>query len=182
MMSYRIVVSYSTEKQAFVAQAPELESCVAEGATRAEAMAKLEEEMAAQVENMQAQGLEVPVPIDEQTVEGKLSLTVSQSLHRDLAFLAKVENVDLETVVVDLLTRGVSQRWGGRGGGGRPRGEGQRRPGEGQGARYHNIMENRADFIEYVRNLERQGQGGGGRGPGGGGGGGGGGRGPRGRR
>jgi antitoxin HicB len=182
-MNYRIIISYSTEKQVYVAQAPELEGCTAEGATRPDAIARLEEEIAAQVANMESQGIEVPAAVEHQEqLDGKLTLTVSTSLHRDLAFLAKTENIDVETLVVELLARGVSQRWGGaRGGGGRPRGEAGGRRSDGTGSRYHNIMENRADFIEYVRSLEKNGQGGG-RGPGGTGGGPGGGRGPRGRR
>ena len=180
-MSYRMIVSYSNEKQAYIARAPELESCSAEGATRADAVARLEEEITAQVANMESQGIEVPAPIELlEELDGKLALNVTSSLHRDLAFLAKAENVDVETLVIELLARGVSQRWGGARGQ-RPRGEAGPRRTDGTGSRYHNIMENRADFIEYVRSLEKTGQGGGNRGPGGQGGGGGG-RGPRGRR
>jgi predicted RNase H-like HicB family nuclease len=178
-MSYRMIVSYSNEKQVYVARAPELESCSAEGATRADAVAKLEEEIAAQVENMEAQGIEIPPPIEQlEELDGKLTLNVSSSLHRELTFLAKAENVDVETLVIELLARGVSQRWGGARGA-RPRSESGPRRSDGTGSRYHNIMENRADFIEYVRSLEKTGQGGGNRGPGGQGGGRGG---PRGRR
>lgn len=167
MNSYRVMVSYSEAKKSYIAQAPELEHCQAEGATRAEALARLEEEISAQLENMQAQGVEIPRPLDASEFDGNLTLKVSGALHRELVFLARAENVELETLLVELLSRAVSQRWsGGRGGGGRPRGEGRPRREEGTGSRYHNIMENRADFIEYVRSLET----GGGRGGGGGGG------------
>jgi antitoxin HicB len=179
MNTYRIIVSYSEATKAFTARSPELEHCEAEGATRAEAIAKLEEELNAQLENMQAQGVELPRPVEEIPVDGELKVKVSAALHRELIFLARSEGIELDTLLVELLTRSVSQRWSGARGGGRPRQEGGRGPRreEGQGSRYHNIMENRADFIEYVRGLET-----GQPGRGGGGGGGGGGRGPRGPR
>jgi len=174
MQNYRIIVSYSEAKQAFVAQAPELEHCEAEAPSRAEAIAKLEEEMAAQLENIDGQGIEVPRPLEDIDFDGALSVKVSPALHRELAFMAKADGIELDSLLVELLARGVSQRWSGARGG-RPR-EGGRpsRQQEGQGSRYHNIMENRADFIEYVRSLEQQGGGGHG-----GGGHAGGGRGPR---
>jgi len=175
MNNYRIIVSYSDAKKSFLAQAPELEHCQAEGQTRAEAITKLEEELAAQLENMQAQGVEIPRPLVELDFDGNLTLKVTSGLHRELVFLSRAEGCELETLLAELLTRGVAQRWSGGRAGGRPRGEGRPRREEGTGSRYHNIMENRADFIEYVRSLETTGRGGGG---------GGGGRGgpPRGRR
>lgn len=155
--NYRMIISYSESKTAFIAQAPELPGCVAEGATREEAIRKLEEEMAAQVENIAAQGLPIPEPIDAQDFNGNLTVKVSSTLHRDLAFMAKQEEVEIETLLVELLTRGVNQRWMSRGRQQRPEGRGGRMQ-EGQGSRYHGIMENRADFIEYVRSLETAGQ------------------------
>jgi predicted RNase H-like HicB family nuclease len=172
-MHYRMIVSYLGSKQVYVAQAPELPSCQAEGTTRSEAMAKLEVEMAAQVENMQTKGVEIPSPVEDLEFDGNLTLKVSPALHRDLAFMAKADAVEMDVLLTEMLAREVSQHWGGAGRG-RPR-DGRSRPQEGQGSRYHNIMENRADFIEYVRSLDTgggHGRGGGRRGGGGGGGGG----------
>jgi predicted RNase H-like HicB family nuclease len=167
MPNYRIVVSYSEQKTAYIARAPELEGCEAEGETRAEALARLEEEITAQVDNIKEQGGEPPTPLDEQEFDGRLSLTVTGDLHRDLVFSARMQKVELEVLLTELLTRGLYGRSPARG---RPRQEGREgregrgRQREGQG-RYHEIMENRADFIEYVRRLEGGG-GGGGRGGG----------------
>ena len=163
--NYRTIVTYSEAKQAFVAEAPELPSCEAEGATRADALRKLEEEMKAQLENMEAQGVELPKPIDELELDGNLAVKVTPGLHRELAFIAKADSVELDVLLTELLTRGAKERWGGYRGG--PRREGGRPRREEGGARYHNIMDNRENFIEYVRSLDTP------RGPGGGGGGGG---------
>jgi predicted RNase H-like HicB family nuclease len=161
MSNYRIVVTYAEQKSAYIARAPELEGCEAEGGTRAEAVTRLEEEIAAQVENIKEQGGEPPTPMDEQEFDGRLSLTVSGDLHRDLVFVARMHKVELEVLLTELLTRGLYGRAPAKG---RPRQEGREGRGrqrEGQG-RYHEIMENRADFIEYVRRLEGGGGGGGG--------------------
>lgn len=165
MANYRFIISFDPEKKAFVARAPELVSCTAEAPTRAEALAALEEEVAAAVENITAQGERPPVPLEEQQLDGKLNVKVTPELHRELLFLAQAAEVELDLLLTELLTRSVGYR---RGGGGRgrqrqdSRGRGQRRDPAGQ--RYHDIMENRADFIEYVRRLESGGGGGGGRG------------------
>ena len=167
MPTYRIIITYLPEKEVYQARAPELPGAVVEAPTRAEAMAELEEEITAQVEVIKDQGGVPPTPLDATELDGKLSLEVTPELHRELLFLAKADNIELSLLVNDLLVRAVSRRWGGarraHGGGGnrqQPKGErGRGRPREGQGNRYHNIMEDRAEFIDYVRKLD----GGGGR-------------------
>jgi predicted RNase H-like HicB family nuclease len=151
MSNYRIVISYSSEKEAYIARAPELDPCEAESETRAEAVAQLEEEIAARLANMRSQGIEPPPPLDEQELDGELHVKVSTSLHRDLLFMARHEKLELEELLRELLARAVFRRPpAGRG----RRQEGRGRSREGQGQRYHDIMENRADFIEYVRGLD----------------------------
>jgi predicted RNase H-like HicB family nuclease len=165
MNAYRIIISHARteEGQSFLARVPELPGCEAEGATRAEVLSRIEEEIESQVANMRAQGIDPPPTVEAEVADGKIQLQISSSLHQDLLFLAKSENVTLEVLLQELLARSVSQRIGGRwrGGGGAPRPEAGRsaRPREGQGQRYHEIMENRADFIEYVRSLETAGTG-----------------------
>jgi predicted RNase H-like HicB family nuclease len=217
--NYRATVSFDSERKVFMARAPELEHCSGEGATRAEAIAKLEEEIDAQLANMLSHGSTPPRAVDEETFSGEVAAKVSKLLHRDLVYQARSEGIELDHLVGELLaaamesrkqTRGtrsgnsrpredqaqhdnVGNRFdgGGGGGGGRPRG--------GFGGRNNNahLLDDRANFIEYVRGLEQSGQqggpsrfgghgghggppGGGGRGRRGrgGGGGGGGGRGP----
>ena len=167
MSNYRIVVSCSEEKKVFVARAPELDGCEVEGETRAAAVAGLEEEMTAQLENIREQGAEPPPPLDLEEFDGQLTLKLTPQLHRDLVFMARASRVDLELLLTELLTRGVSSRGPVSRGGRPPQQDGNRRGRDGRegGERYHDIMENRADFIEYVRRLEGGGTGGRGRGP-----------------
>ena len=181
MEQYRIVVAVAPvadesdeSTAAFIARAPELPGCEAHGETRAAALAALEEELEAQLLNMREQGIEPPVPVSRAHHDGKLSLTISPRLHEELAFMAREADVDLNTLLTEMLTRAVARPGRRRDGGGDPRGTGSAsgrsrggRPGArqgGTGERYHNIMENRADFIEYVRGLENGGEGSRGRG------------------
>jgi translation initiation factor IF-2 len=196
MANYRVLVNYDPERSVFVARAPELEHCSAEGKTRAEAIAKVEEEIDAQLRNMREQGGRPPAPIDDDSAawSGEITAKVSRALHRDLAWQARSEGVELPQLLGEMLAVGLEARRQ-RAGVRRPAQPGQSqgqaapaaesgnearrddRPGpggrpfrqgeRGQGGRYHAIMEDRATFLEYVRGLES------GRGPGSPGGGGG---------
>jgi predicted RNase H-like HicB family nuclease len=195
---YRVVVVFDPERSVFVARAPELEACVAEGATRAEALAKVEEEVAAVLAHIAAGGGQPPEPLDRAPLPpGPLALKVSDGLRRELVFQARIEGIELDALAGELLAGALeARRSRGRG---RPQREDGPRQDRGPGGfgrrgeqspRYHDIMEDRASFVEYVRQLESggrpggapRGPGGGGRGPAGGGrgpaGGGRGGRGP----
>ncbi len=188
--NYRVVLSFDGERKVFSARAPELEHCAGEGATRGEAIAKLEKEIEAQLQNMQERGHRPPGAIDEIVYSGEITAKVSRSLHRDLAWLARQEGIELEQLLSELLATGLDSR--------RPASRGSRGPrsfsgsqgqgeshenagnqrdhrdgprGGGYGSRYHGILDDRANFIEYVRGLEKDtespGRGGPGR-PGGG--------------
>ena len=191
--NYRVLVTYDPERSVYVARAPELEHCSSEGATRGEALTKLEEEIDAQLRNAREQGGRPPAPVDEDPMlSGELSAKVSRTLHRDLVWQARSEGVELGQLVGEMLAAALETR---RQRGRRPtansqpepravsgadpepprrddrrddrppnRGFGREGGGRGQGGRYHAIMEDRATFLEYVRGLD---SGGGGRGPGG---------------
>lgn len=197
--NYRAVVSFDSERKVFSARAPELEHCSGEGATRAEAIAKLEEEIDAQLANMLSHGSTPPRAVDEETFSGEITAKVSKLLHRDLAYQARSEGIELDHLVGELLAAAMESRRqhrGVRSGNTRPRDEqhphdnvgnrfeggGRQRGFGGRGNNAH-LLDDRANFIEYVRGLEQGGgqQGGGRFGGHGGPGGGGGGRGRRGR-
>jgi antitoxin HicB len=192
MSNYRVFVHYDPERSVFVARAPELEHCSGEGPTRGEAIARVEEEIDAQVRNMREQGAPLPVAIDDGgDVSGEITARVTKSLHRELLFQARAEGVELPQLVGEMLAAALDARRARAGGQRRQpatqgaegdppqprrddRGPPQRQYGGGRpndrggGGRYHAIMEDRATFLEYVRGLEsgqagRAPQGGGGR-------------------
>jgi len=169
MPNYRVLVHYDPEKNVFVARAPELEHCRAEAATRQEAMARIEEEMTAQLEVMRERGGTPPVPVDDPAAEfsGEINAKVSHQLHRELAFQARAEGVELGQLLSEILPAALElrrreRRRAGpqegrdeRSDRGQERGDRDRRGGRaGQGGRYHAIMEDKATFLEYVRGLD----------------------------
>jgi predicted RNase H-like HicB family nuclease len=189
--NYRVIVTFDGERKLFVARAPELEHTTAEGATRAEAIAKVEEEIDAQLANMLSHGSTPPRAVDEEQFTGEVAAKISKTLHRDLTYQARTEGIDLDHFVGELLASAIEARrhtQRGQRSGNRQQNEavphdnignrhdgGQRRGGFGGGGRGYSpqILDDRANFIEYVRGLENGGfqqrGGGGGGGPGGGG-------------
>src|SRR5579883_3189183 len=168
--NYRTTLSFDRERNVFVARAPELPHCSGEGASRAEAVARLEEEIEAQVQNMRAHGSNPPAPVDEEALSGEIAVKVSQALHRDLLWQARSEGIELPHLLGEILAAAVEARRGTRGaraGGNRHEpagvdGNGNRGNGNrgnyagGNGGRYqNNLLDDRANFIEYVRNLEQ---------------------------
>jgi predicted RNase H-like HicB family nuclease len=174
--NYRVIVNFDGERKLFVARAPELEHCTAEGPTRAEAIAKVEEEIDAQLANMLSHGSTPPRAVDEEIFTGEVSAKISKTLHRDLTYQARTEGIDLDQFVGELLAAAIEarrhtqrgQRSGNRQAsdavphdniGNRAHDGGQRRGGFGGGGRGYSpqILDDRANFIEYVRGLENGG-------------------------
>jgi predicted RNase H-like HicB family nuclease len=59
---YEIIIYWSAEDQAFVAEVPELAGCMADGATYAEAVANVEVIIGEWIETARELGREVPEP------------------------------------------------------------------------------------------------------------------------
>jgi predicted RNase H-like HicB family nuclease len=188
--NYRATVIFDSDRKVFMARAPELEHCSGEGATRAEALGKLEEEIDAQLANMLSHGSTPPRAVDEETFSGEIAAKVSKQLHRDLMYQARSEGIEIDQLVSELLAAAMESRKqhrSVRSGNSRPREDqqphdnvgnrfdgGGARPQRGFAGRGNNahLLDDRANFIEYVRGLEqgggqRHGGGGHGGGPGG---------------
>ncbi len=152
---YRVLIRFDLENEQYCAAAPELNLQV-HAPSREEALAELDTAVAdllAQVEN-------APEPKDAIEVEGKLEVELSASLLRELTFYANLEGISPALLAQELLVEALGRRTGayhGQGqGGGRRRDRGGPRPDK-RGVnreRYHDIMENKASFLEYVRGLE----------------------------
>ncbi|MFM8331931.1 MAG: type II toxin-antitoxin system HicB family antitoxin [Candidatus Methylumidiphilus sp.] len=59
---YEVIIYWSEDDQAFVAEAPELPGCMADGSTHREALANLEIIMAEWIETAQSLGRSIPMP------------------------------------------------------------------------------------------------------------------------
>lgn len=67
-IKFRVVVQ-ADEDGIFVAECPSLPGCVSQGATRAEALANIQEAMRGYLESLKAHGDPVPPGINDETVE-----------------------------------------------------------------------------------------------------------------
>jgi len=62
MTKYEIILYWSDEDQAFIAEVPELPGCAADGVTRQEAIANAERVITEWLETALEQGRTIPVP------------------------------------------------------------------------------------------------------------------------
>jgi predicted RNase H-like HicB family nuclease len=104
---YPAQVFWSDDDDGFVAIAPDLPGCSAFGDTQGEALAQLQDAIAAWIEATRSAGNPIPPPSDparEADYSGKVLVRMPRELHGQLARLAKAENVSLNHYVVYLLT------------------------------------------------------------------------------
>lgn len=62
MYNYEIILYWSSEDNAFIAEAPELSGCMADGQTRLEALKNIEVIIEEWIETANALGREIPKP------------------------------------------------------------------------------------------------------------------------
>lgn len=177
--NYRVVLSFDGERKLYSARIPELPQCSAEGATRGEAITRVEEELDAVLHGFTERGARPPSALDDtdRELSGELSVKVSTTLHRELLWQAHNEGVELSQLLAELLAAALEGRRHGRGGprrhGGhnnhdnignsignenpRGRGEFSERGRGNHAARFHDMLEDRAAFVDYVRKLESDG-------------------------
>jgi predicted RNase H-like HicB family nuclease len=109
---YPAQVFWSAEDEGFIAIAPDLPGCSAFGDSQQEALAELQDAIAAWIEAAQSAGNPVPSPSDparRPEYSGKVLLRMPRELHGRLASQAKSQNVSLNHYAVYLLTLGSTQ-------------------------------------------------------------------------
>jgi antitoxin HicB len=110
---YPANVFWSDEDDGFIAVATDLPGCSAFGETQPEAIAELQDAIAAWIEAARAAGNTVPAPSNparEADYSGKVLLRMPRDLHARLAALAKNETVSLNQYLVFLLTLASTNR------------------------------------------------------------------------
>ncbi|HUU02363.1 MAG TPA: toxin-antitoxin system HicB family antitoxin [Myxococcota bacterium] len=157
---YRVVVAYNAESEKFVAKVPELEDVQVSGSTRAEALAGVEEALEKEFHKAAEKGSEMPKPVDTTEFSGEIAVQVSPSLHRELVFEAMQEKVEINQLCNEYLAAAMAARRTSGSHAAQRSGRSQeksnrrgRRPRQGSKS-YSNIMDNKANFMEYVRGQE----------------------------
>jgi predicted RNase H-like HicB family nuclease len=155
---YRILVVYDSDKEKFVASVPELDNLKTMGDTRAEALARAEEEVEKAFRKAAEGNTPLPPPVDGAEYSGEISVVVSPTLHKNLVFMSNQEGIDLNQLASELLSAALAERSLIKSVQRRPSRDDRKREGRRdrrpRGDRYFNIMDDKASFIDYVRSLE----------------------------
>jgi predicted RNase H-like HicB family nuclease len=102
---YQLVVYWSDEDRAYLAEAPELPGCVTHGRTEAEALKKGRDAIVSWLEA--AEEFEAPVPTPTRDFTGQFVVRIGKTLHRDLVKKAEVDHLSLNQLVQSILRRAV---------------------------------------------------------------------------
>ncbi len=99
----------SDEGTGYLAEALDLNGCIADGETLEEAIHNLEDAIASWIKTAQELGRLVPPPSFE-SYSGKWVIRTPKSLHRKLTELSRIEGVSLNTLTVSLLAERMGVR------------------------------------------------------------------------
>ena len=181
--TYRIVMTYDKTRAVYSARIPELDPCFAEGKTRQEALLALETELSDRLYNMKEKGMDPPIPLDEQEFPESISLPLSVTLRKELVWQAMNEGISVESLISELILSAIGKRGQDssrlkyqsgqpQSSPKRPDGEHRRhrpypnqgdhrnRPHQGRSpGAYNELLNDRANFIQYVRDSEGPSQG-----------------------
>ena len=100
---YRIVVRWSDEDSAYIAEVPELPGCMADGASPEAAIKEAKKASRLWLEVAKKEKRETPRPIDQRRYSGKFLVRVPPQLHRELDFEAKAQKVSLNRLIAHKL-------------------------------------------------------------------------------
>ncbi|MCB0406374.1 MAG: hypothetical protein KDD51_16450 [Bdellovibrionales bacterium] len=153
----------------YVGTVAEIAELSVEGHDPEEVYTLLEDAVEDYIVDTRSRGGAIPEPLYTKDYPEKLSLPVSQGLYRRLDLLSRRERVDLEKLAVELLTSALDKRGERpqRGGGAstqnqsRDNGNSGSKRNRSQGGKsrnyqnYHQTMDNRENFLDYVRRLEK---------------------------
>lgn len=107
---YRIVTEWSDEDQVFVSRVPALPGCSAHGDSPERAAKEARIAGAGILEVMAKHGDPIPPPDASADYSGKVALRLPKSLHEQVARLAAVDDVSINTKLLTLISHGLGQR------------------------------------------------------------------------
>lgn len=112
MIDYPFTVRRLSSKEGggYLAEAIDLNGCIADGETVEEAMHNLEDAISSWIQTAQSLRRPIPSPSQESLYSGKWVVRTPKSLHQKLAELSKKEGVSLNTLTVSLLAAGLEHK------------------------------------------------------------------------
>ena len=112
MIDYPFTIRHLSEDEGggYLAEALDLNACIADGETIEEAVHNLEDAINSWIKTAQELGRPVPSPSDDQQFSGKWVVRTPKSIHHRLVEMAKREGVSLNTLTVSLLAEGIGSK------------------------------------------------------------------------
>ncbi len=108
-LPYRVDLRFDRENYVWFARFPELPGCEADGATREEALARAEEVKELWLRMALERKRTIPEPQSETEHSGKFVLRLPKSLHADAARAAEIDEVSLNTYLVEAVAEAVQR-------------------------------------------------------------------------
>ncbi len=112
MIDYPFTVRHLSEEEGggYLAEALDLNGCMADGETIEEAVHNLEDAINSWIRTAQELKRPVPLPSDNHQFSGKWLVRTPKSIHHRLVDMAKREGVSLNTLTVSLLAEGLGNK------------------------------------------------------------------------
>lgn len=112
MINYPFTVRPLSQEEGggYLAEAIDLNGCIADGETIEEAVNNLEDAVNSWVKTAQELHLFVPAPSDDSQFSGKWVVRTPRSIHHRLVDMAKREGISLNTLTVSLLAEGLGHK------------------------------------------------------------------------
>ena len=107
MFKYEIIIYWSNEDEAYIAEVPELSGCMADGATYKEVLENVTQVIAEWIETAKENGIEVPLPVAKKKFSGKFVVRADQELHSQLAQEAVKRSRSMNDLAVEFLSKGL---------------------------------------------------------------------------
>ncbi|MEI8295114.1 MAG: toxin-antitoxin system HicB family antitoxin [Alphaproteobacteria bacterium] len=115
MIDYPFNVRHLSEEEGsgYLAEALDLNGCMADGETIEEAIHNLEDAINSWIRTAQELGHPVPPPSDDQQFSGKWVVRTPKNIHHRLVDMAKRQGVSLNTLTVSFLAEGLGNKLAG---------------------------------------------------------------------
>ena len=94
----------------YLAEAFDLNGCIADGETIEDAIHNLEDAITSWLRTAEELETPIPIPSNESKFSGKWVIRTPRSLHRKLVECSAREHVSLNTLVVSLLAEGIGHK------------------------------------------------------------------------
>lgn len=109
-LNYRIELFFEPEEKCWYAEFPELQGCLAHGATKEEALSNAVKAKDAWIEAAFETGRDIPEPRPEIEYSGRFLLRVPKSLHKKLADEAQREGTSINRLAIQVLSEELERR------------------------------------------------------------------------